>query len=185
MTSSQPTVVLLDRDGVINRDSDAFIKSVNEWQPIPGSLEAIARLHQAGYPIGVLTNQSGIGRGLYTLETLAAIHRHMLEQVETAGGAIQQIYFCPHAPDEGCDCRKPRPGMLLDAAEYFACGPSNMIFVGDKTSDVDAARAAGAQAALVRTGYGEQTLANWANDELPPVFDDLMAFTDALLGGRT
>lgn len=180
--SLNPQVVLLDRDGVINADSDAYIKSVDEWHPLPGSLEAIARLHQAGYPIGVISNQSGIARGLFTVETLGEIHRHMLEQVQQAGGSIQQILFCPDGPDEGSERRKPRPGMLLEAAEYFACGVENMVFIGDKPSDVGAARAAGVRPVLVRTGYGAATIDNWSDGELPPVYNDLAAFADELLG---
>ena len=179
-----PQVVLLDRDGVINSDSDAYIKSVGEWRPLPGSLAAIARLHAAGYPIGVLTNQSGVGRGLYSMETLGDIHRHMLEQIQAVGGEVQRIFICPHAPGDGCLCRKPQPGMLLEAAEHFACGVDNMVFVGDKASDVAAARAAGVQPVLVRTGYGDDTIREWADGELPPVYDDLAAFAADLLGAE-
>ena len=112
-------LIILDRDGVINEDSDAYIKSVNEWQPIPGSIEAIARLSAAGYSVVVATNQSGLGRGLFDLDDLEAIHNNMCEQVEAAGGHISGIYYCPHLPTEGCECRKPAPGLLDAIAKDF------------------------------------------------------------------
>ncbi len=181
MTLSSPKVVLLDRDGVINQDSDEYIKSIAEWIPIPGSLDAIGRLHRAGYLLGIITNQSGVGRGLFSLDTLWGIHRHMLQQILDHGGFVQRIFFCLHTPEDHCDCRKPKPGLLYQAAEYFACGLDNMIFVGDKASDLAAARAAGVQPVLVRTGNGRQTEASIAAEELPPVYDDLAAFAAALL----
>lgn len=142
-------LVLIDRDGVINRDSAEYIKSVEEWQPLPGSLEAIAALTRAGFRVAVVTNQSGIGRGLLTEETLAAIHATMRAAVEAAGGRIDGIFHCPHRPDEGCDCRKPRPGLLRQAAETLGLAVEGAPFIGDKASDVDAARAAGAKPILV------------------------------------
>ena len=181
MTLSSPKVVLLDRDGVINQDSDDYIKSIAEWHPIPGSLEAIARLHHAGYLLGIVTNQSGVGRGLFSIDTLWGIHRHMLQQILAHGGFVQRIFFCLHTPEDKCGCRKPKPGLLYQAAEYFACGLDNMVLVGDKASDIAAARAAGAGSVLVRTGNGLQTEASMKADDLPPVYDDLAAFTDALL----
>jgi len=141
--------VLIDRDGVINRDSDEYIKSVAEWQPLPGSLEAIARLGAAGFRIGVVTNQSGVGRGLLSEATLGAIHAAMQAAAAAAGGEIGAVFYCPHRPDEGCDCRKPAPGLLLQAAAHFGRGPGGVPFIGDKASDVEAARAAGARPILV------------------------------------
>lgn len=182
MSTVVPKVVILDRDGVINQDSDQFIKSVDEWQAIPGSLDAIARLHRAGIQLGIATNQSGVGRGLFSIDTLWDIHRHMLQQIVEHGGFVQRIFFCLHTPDDDCDCRKPKPGLLLQAAEYFACGLDNMVFVGDKAADIDAARAAGVQPVLVRTGKGAQTEQQLADSALPPVYDDLAAFTDTLPG---
>jgi len=182
MTLSPPKVVLLDRDGVINHDSDKYIKSVDEWHAIDGSLKAIADLHHAGYRLGIITNQSGVGRGLYSMETLGEIHRHMLEQIQQAGGDIQRIFVCPHTPDDNCDCRKPKPGLLYQAAEHFACGSENMVFIGDKASDVAAARAAGAAPGLVRTGYGKGTVSDWSGIDLPPVYDDLASFIATLPG---
>lgn len=142
-------LVLIDRDGVINRDSTEYIKRVEEWQPLPGSLEAIADLTRAGFTVAVVTNQSGIGRGLLTEKTLAAIHAAMRQAVETAGGRIAGIHHCPHLPDDGCDCRKPRPGLLHRAAEALGLPLAGAPFIGDKISDVEAARAAGARPILV------------------------------------
>ncbi len=184
MTPSLPKVVILDRDGVINEDSDAYIKSVDEWVPVPGSLEAIARLHKAGILLGIATNQSGVGRGLFSIDTLCDIHRHMLQEIVEHGGFVQHIFYCVHTPEDGCDCRKPKPGLLYQAAEYFACGLGNMTYVGDKVSDIQAARAAGVRPVLVRSGYGAKTEQNMDASELPPVYDDLAAFTDALLGHK-
>jgi len=185
MALSSIKVVLLDRDGVINADSDEYIKSVEEWQPLPGSLEAIAQLHRAGFAVGIVTNQSGVGRGLLSAETLSDIHRHMLHQIENAGGFVKHIFFCPHAPSAGCECRKPKPGLLFAAAEYFACGVEHMVYVGDKPTDVQAARAAGVYPVLVRSGYGANTVANWQGDDLPDVCTDLAEFTTALLESKT
>lgn len=141
--------MLIDRDGVINRDSDQYIRSVEEWVPLPGSLEAIADLTRAGFTVIVITNQSGIGRSLFDVATLERIHAAMCRAAETAGGRIAAVYYCPHLPDDGCDCRKPRPGMLLEAARDFGVSLAGVPFVGDKASDVDAARAAGAEPVLV------------------------------------
>lgn len=141
--------MLLDRDGVINRDSDQYIKSVDEWVPLPGSLEAIADLTRAGFTVVVITNQSGIGRSLLDVATLERVHSAMCRAVESAGGRIDGIYYCPHLPDDGCDCRKPRPGLLLRAAQDYGVSLSGVPFIGDKASDVDAARAAGAVPVLV------------------------------------
>ena len=143
------SLVLLDRDGVINRDSPDYIRSVAEWQPLPGSLEAIARLTAAGFQIAVVSNQSGIARGLFSEDTLAAIHRAMRDAVAAAGGRLAGIYYCPHHPQDGCDCRKPRPGLLQRAARDLGVALAGAPFVGDKLSDVEAARAAGARPVLV------------------------------------
>jgi D-glycero-D-manno-heptose 1,7-bisphosphate phosphatase len=145
-------LVLIDRDGVINRDSDEYIKSVEEWVPLPGSLEAIADLTRAGFTVAVITNQSGIGRGLFSEETLAEIHTAMRAAVEAAGGTLAGIFYCPHRPDAGCDCRKPEPGLLLQAARRFGVALDGVAFIGDKPSDVEAAVAAGARPVLVGPG---------------------------------
>lgn len=179
-----PAVVVLDRDGVINEDSPDYIRSPAEWIPIPGSLEAIARLHRAGFVIVIATNQSGVGRGLFTIDTLWDIHRSMLAQIAAAGGYVQKIFFCLHTPEDGCDCRKPRPGLLYQAAEYLACGLDNMVFIGDSARDLEAARAAGVQSMLVRTGNGRRTEAELDASLLPPVYDDLLACSLALTGAK-
>ncbi|MGQ9659976.1 MAG: D-glycero-beta-D-manno-heptose 1,7-bisphosphate 7-phosphatase [Thermochromatium sp.] len=151
-------LVILDRDGVINQDSDDYIKSPDEWIPIPGSLEAIARLSHVGFRVAVATNQSGLARGLFHPETLNAIHRRLRERVEAEGGRIEMIAFCPHAPDDGCTCRKPSPALLFEIAERFGVELANVPFIGDALSDIQAARAAGARPWLVLTGKGERTL---------------------------
>jgi len=149
LTDSAPRLVLIDRDGVINRDSDEYIKSVAEWQPLAGSLEALRDLTAAGFRIVVITNQSGIGRGLFSRATLEAIHAAMRAAVKAVGGRIDEIYYCPHLPAAGCRCRKPEPGLLLDAATDFGISLEGVAFIGDKESDVDAALAVGARPILV------------------------------------
>jgi D-glycero-D-manno-heptose 1,7-bisphosphate phosphatase len=174
-------LVILDRDGVINQDSAQFIKSPAEWVPIPGSLEAIARLNQAGYRVVVATNQSGIERGLFDMDTLNAIHDKMLRALATVGGRIDAIYYCPHAADSRCECRKPNPGMLLRIAACFNTSLKGVPAIGDGLRDLQAAAAAGAMPHLVLTGKGEQTR---SAGELPPqtlIYPDLAAVVDALL----
>ena len=150
-------LVILDRDGTINQDSDQYIKSPAEWKPIPGSLEAIARLTQGGWRIAVATNQSGIARGLFDMSTLNAIHTEMHRAVGQAGGRIDAIFFCPHASDSNCECRKPRPGLLLEIASRFGVELKGVPMIGDSLRDVAAAAAAGAQPWLVLTGNGGKT----------------------------
>ena len=169
-------LVILDRDGTINHDSDAFIKSPAEWRPIEGSLEAIARLTHAGFRIVVATNQSGIARGLLDTATLISIHDTLQRAASQAGGRIDAFFFCPHAADSACKCRKPEPGMLLEVARRFNVALENTYMVGDALRDVQAAAAAGARPVLVLTGRGRKT-----RDEgkLPPgtaVYDDLASF---------
>jgi len=150
-------LVILDRDGTINHDSDQYIKSPAEWKPIKGSLEAIARLTQAGWRVVVATNQSGIGRGLFDMATLNAIHDTMHRAVHQAGGRIDAIFFCPHAGDANCECRKPKPGMLLEIAKRMNVDLDGVPMVGDSLRDLQAAAAAGARPVLVLTGKGRQT----------------------------
>jgi len=176
-------LIILDRDGVINYDSDAYIKSPDEWIPLPGSLEAIARLTQAGYLIAVASNQSGIARGLYTEATLTQIHNKMLAAITAVGGKISGIFHCPHQPADHCDCRKPKPGLLQRIAKTFQMPLTNVLFIGDKSSDLAAAENAGCQPVLVRTGYGEQTLIK-VSDLKIPVFADLAEAVDAILAGK-
>jgi D-glycero-D-manno-heptose 1,7-bisphosphate phosphatase len=171
---------LLDRDGVINEDSGEFIKSVAEWRPIAGSLEAIAALHRAGFGVVVVTNQSGVGRGLYTEETLLAIHRHMRATVESTGGALAGIYYCPHVPDAGCECRKPRLGLLQRVERELGCSLAGVPFVGDRWSDIEAADGVGARPMLVRTGTGEATERALGGRTIE-IFDDLAGAARAIL----
>ena len=173
-------LIVLDRDGVINEDSEAYIKSPEEWRPLPGSLEAIAALNAAGFHIVVVSNQSGIGRGLYSEATLAAIHSKMRAAVAAAGGEITGIYYCPHTPDDDCDCRKPRPGLLLQVAADFGVSLEGLPFVGDKTADIELARRVGARPLLVLTGYGRETTASLADSTLE-TFPDLAGVASALL----
>jgi D-glycero-D-manno-heptose 1,7-bisphosphate phosphatase len=173
-------LVILDRDGTINHDSDAYIKSPAEFRPIAGSLEAIARLTQAGYRIVVATNQSGIARGLFDTATLISIHDLLQRSAAQVGGRIDAFFFCPHAADSSCDCRKPRPGMLREIARRFNVSLADVYMVGDAQRDLEAAAAAGAKPVLVLTGKGEQTQ---AEGKLPPrteVFPDLAAFAARL-----
>ena len=150
--------ILLDRDGVINQDSDAFIKSPDEWQPIKGSLEAIALLNQHGYQVVVVTNQSGIARGLFDENTLTAIHEKMCRLVNEAGGNIAAIYFCPHGVDSLCECRKPKAGLLKQFALDFNVDLIGLPVIGDSLRDLQAAVAVNALPVLVKTGKGEKTL---------------------------
>jgi D-glycero-D-manno-heptose 1,7-bisphosphate phosphatase len=173
-------LVVLDRDGVINEDSGEFIKSVAEWRPIRGSLAAIAALTRAGYRVVVVTNQSGIGRGLLTENALAQIHSHMTEAVRDAGGALARIYHCPHHPDVGCDCRKPKAALLRRVERDFSCSLAGTPLVGDRFSDLDAAAAVGARAMLVRTGTGAAT-ERALGERSVEVFDDLSAAARAIL----
>jgi D-glycero-D-manno-heptose 1,7-bisphosphate phosphatase len=181
MTLVQPTVVVLDRDGVINADSPDYIKTPDEWHALPGSLAAIARLKQAGFEVAIATNQSGVGRGLFSIDTLWDMHRKMLGEIHAAGGYVKRIFFCPHTPEDNCDCRKPKPGLLNQIAEYFACGFDHMIMIGDAASDLQAAQSVGVRVILVRTGKGTQTEAELSKTEQPEVYDDLAAAVTALI----
>lgn len=173
-------LIILDRDGVINHDSDAYIKSPEEWQPIPGSLEAIARLHQAGYKVFVVTNQSGLARKLFDVDMLNRIHHKMIDAVRHKGGEIDGVFFCPHGPDTGCTCRKPLPGLFLELAERLKINLAGIYAVGDSARDLTAARTVGALPILVRTGKGERTLAKGGLGTTL-IFADLATFTEALL----
>jgi len=170
--------VILDRDGTINQDSDQYIKSPEEWKPIKGSMEAIARLTQAGYRLVVATNQSGIARGLFDMTTLNAIHDAMHRAVVQAGGRIDAIFFCPHAADSECDCRKPKPGMLLEIGRRFNVPLEEVHMVGDAARDLQAAATAGAKPVLVLTGKGKKTQAAGNLPSGTQVFDDLAAFAE-------
>jgi D-glycero-D-manno-heptose 1,7-bisphosphate phosphatase len=174
-------LIILDRDGVINQDSDQFIKSPEEWKPIPGSLDAIARLNQAGYRVVVATNQSGIGRNLFDMATLNTIHDKMHRAVSAAGGRIDAVFYCPHAADSTCSCRKPKPGMFEDIGRRFNVPLTGVPAVGDSPRDLATAAAVGASPILVRTGKGEKTV---AAGELPAgtrIYADLAAVADGLI----
>ena len=173
-------LVILDRDGVINADSDDYIKSPEEWKPIPGSLEAIARLTQAGFHLVVATNQSGLQRGLFDMATLNAMHDKMHKAVNQLGGSIDAVFFCPHAPDAGCACRKPQPGMLLEIARRYKIALAEVAVIGDTLRDLRAASAAGARPVLVLTGKGGQTLKSGDLPEGTEVHADLAAAALAL-----
>ncbi|MDF0733467.1 D-glycero-beta-D-manno-heptose 1,7-bisphosphate 7-phosphatase [Pseudomonas entomophila] len=173
-------LLILDRDGVINYDSDAYIKSLDEWLPIPGSIEAIAQLSKAGWTVAVATNQSGIARGYYPLETLEAMHARLRVLVAEQGGEVGYIVHCPHGPDDGCDCRKPKPGMLLAIAAHYQASLAGVWFVGDSKGDLEAALAVGAQPVLVKTGKGERTLEKGV-PENTLIFDDLAAIAGELI----
>lgn len=175
-------LVILDRDGVINHDSDAFIKTADEWCPIEGSIEAIARLSQAGYTVAVASNQSGVGRGLLDLETLEDIHNRMRELVQNAGGSIDHIVFCPHLPEDACECRKPLPGLLMQIANHYGISISGVPVIGDSLRDLQAAVAVDAKPILVRTGNGLDSEGELGRAPFAAeVFDDLAAATSAIL----
>jgi D-glycero-D-manno-heptose 1,7-bisphosphate phosphatase len=177
-------LIILDRDGVINHDSDEYIKSVDEFIPIDGSLEAIAKLNHAGYSVMVATNQSGIARGMFNIETLNAMHNKLRMELNAYGGRIDGIFFCPHGPDDHCQCRKPLPGLFHDIAQRVGHALNDVPAIGDSYRDIQAARAVGATPVLLKTGKGSRTLASKA-DALQdvPVFNDLSDFVDNFLQG--
>jgi D-glycero-D-manno-heptose 1,7-bisphosphate phosphatase len=177
-------LIILDRDGVINEDSDAYIKSVDEYIPIPGSLEAIARLNRAGYTVVVATNQSGIARGLFDENTLQQMHEKLKRLLAEVGGTIANIYYCPHGPDEACDCRKPMPGMLQQILKDYPVDPTSVPAIGDSLRDLQAAQQVGAQPILVKTGKGQKTVQQLSDQpelQQVPAYQNLAAAVDALL----
>ncbi|MBL1276527.1 MAG: D-glycero-beta-D-manno-heptose 1,7-bisphosphate 7-phosphatase [Ectothiorhodospiraceae bacterium] len=183
-------LVILDRDGVINQDSDKFIKSVQEFVPIAGSLEAIATLNRAGYRVVIATNQSGLARGLFDLATLEAMHDKLQQLLIVAGGHIEGIFYCPHGPAAGCDCRKPLPGLLQQIAAQYEVSLVDVPVIGDSMRDLQSAFAVGARPILVRTGKGERTLAalrkpsSEINVRELPVYKDLAAAANAVVAGE-
>lgn len=179
-------LLILDRDGVINRESDEFIKSPDEWEPIKGSIGAISRLSQAGYYIVVITNQSGIGRELFSADKLSEIHLRMINEIQQQGGKIESILFCPHHPDDDCLCRKPRTGLYQELAQRLNVNFSGVYSVGDSLRDLQAAKSAGAIPVLVKTGNGRKTQKKLHRDNALKlqdtlVFSNLSKFADALL----
>jgi D-glycero-D-manno-heptose 1,7-bisphosphate phosphatase len=177
-------LIVLDRDGVVNRDSDQYIKSPDEWRPIPGSLEAIARLNHAGYRVVIATNQSGIGRGLFEMSTLIAIHDKMHKALAQVGGRIDAVFYCPHSGDAQCECRKPRTGMLKEIGLRFGIDMAGVPCIGDSLRDLEAAEAVGAQPILVLTGKGEKTLRQGQYPQNTVIFPDLAFAASALLAGE-
>ncbi|HEX8739093.1 MAG TPA: D-glycero-beta-D-manno-heptose 1,7-bisphosphate 7-phosphatase [Casimicrobiaceae bacterium] len=174
-------LIVLDRDGVINRDSEQYIKSPDEWHPIPGSLEAIARINHAGFRVVVATNQSGVGRGLLDFATLTAIHERMHRTLAQVGGRIDAVFFCPHAADSRCECRKPKPGMLIEIGRRFDVDMTGVPVIGDSLRDLQAAEAVGALPVLVLTGKGERTLREGGFPSQTLIFPDLAFAASALL----
>ena len=174
------SLIILDRDGVINEDRDDYVKSVDEWVPIAGSIEAIADLSRNGYTVVVATNQSGLSRNLFTLDDLEAMHEKLCGMVESLGGSISGIFYCPHHPDDLCDCRKPKAGLLTAIEESLGCSISGASLVGDSLRDLQAGNKKECQPVLVKTGKGQKTLRE--NPELDAeIFDDLAAFAFSLL----
>ncbi len=174
-------LIILDRDGVINQDSDSYVKTVDEWIPLPGSLEAIVRLNQAGYHVVVATNQSGIGRGYYDLATLDAIHQKMHQLLGKLGGHVDGIMFCPHTPDDNCECRKPKTGMYREIARRWGISLEGVPVIGDSHRDLEAAVAVGGKAILVKTGKGEKTLGNLSGLGKVKICDNLGSAVDELI----
>ncbi|WGI25487.1 D-glycero-beta-D-manno-heptose 1,7-bisphosphate 7-phosphatase [Halomonas alkaliantarctica] len=179
---SANNLVILDRDGVINHDSDNYIKSLDEWVPYPSSITAIARLTRAGFTVAVATNQSGIARGYYDETTLHAMHDHLMTLVEAQGGHITHIAYCPHGPDDKCSCRKPLPGMLLNIQQLLGLESlTGSWIVGDSLRDLQAGEAVGCKTALVRTGKGVKTEQKGVGLKKTKVFDDLAQFVEWLI----
>lgn len=174
-------LIILDRDGVINRDSDDFIKSPDEWIPLPGALEAIARLNKSGYRVAVATNQSGVARGLFNMVTLNAIHQKLHAAAQHIGADIDSIFFCPHSAADNCDCRKPKAGLLRAIGKRYDVSLKGVPTVGDSLRDLQAGYVLGCTPYLVLTGKGEKTREKGG---LPPgtlIFKDLSAVVDHLL----
>lgn len=177
-------LIILDRDGVINIDSTEYIKSAEEWQAIPGSLEAIARLKHAGFKVAVATNQSGISRGYFTEADLDAIHEKMRKEIRSLNAELDGVFVCPHTPKDNCDCRKPKPGLLWQISHHFNIPPSRILLIGDSIRDIQAARAFGCRFFLVLTGNGKLTIKT--NPDIKPeiIYPDLAAAVDVVLEGK-
>jgi len=174
-------LVILDRDGTINRDSVDYVKTAREWRALPGSLEAIGKLFRAGWTVCIATNQSGIGRGLFTIVDLHDMHEKMRQELAKLGGEIAGIYFCPHRPDDDCDCRKPGPGLLEEIARRYSSSLQGVPVIGDSERDLQAAEAVGARPILVRTGNGRRVAQEYFKDRDVEVYDDLAAAAEVLL----
>lgn len=177
-------LIILDRDGVINEDSDEYIKSAEEFVPIPGSLEAIARLNHTGYTVVIASNQSGLARGYFNMEALNQMHEKLNRMLNAYGGRIDALFFCPHGPDDQCRCRKPLPGLFEQIAQRLDVSLAGVLSVGDSRRDIEAAEAVGAQPILVRTGKGQRTVDKLGDRIQIPVYDNLAGFVDQLLSER-
>jgi D-glycero-D-manno-heptose 1,7-bisphosphate phosphatase len=181
-----PRLVILGRDGILNAFREDHVKDPAEWRSLPGALEAVARLNQGGWQVVVATNQAGIGRGMFDMASLNAVHAHMMKELALQGGRIDAVFFCPHAPEDMCDCRKPLPGLLHDIARRFGVDLRHVPMVGDTLRDLEAAQAAGCEAHLVLTGRAagldEAALARML-ERVPTtrLHADLGAFADHLL----
>lgn len=174
-------LIILDRDGVINKDSDNYIRSPEEWLPLPGSIEAMAQLYKSGFTVTIATNQSGLARGYFNLDTLNAMHDKMNNLLEQQQGRVAAIKYCPHGPDNQCQCRKPLPGMVEELIHEFKVTPEECWLVGDSLRDLVAGQTAGCKVALVKTGKGLRTLTKGEGLEGIPVFEDLADFTHFIL----
>ena len=175
--STNSKLIILDRDGVINEDSDEFVKSLDEWIPIPGSIDAIADLSKAGYTIVVATNQSGIGRGLFDLDELELMHDKLCNLVEERGGRIAGIFYCPHTPDDNCDCRKPKAGLIDAIEEELGMSAAGAFIVGDSVRDLEAGLLKRCAPILVKTGKGHKSLATLETKH-PLLFSSTKVFLD-------
>lgn len=172
-------LIILDRDGVINEDSDDYIKSPDEWIPIAGSLEALGKLSQNGFKVIIITNQSGIGRKIFSIEMLNAIHKKMCINLAQYGGVIDGIFFCPCAPEENCNCRKPKSGLYNEVSDRLQISLENVFCVGDKITDIQAAQNAGAKPILVKTGKENDDSGNIPKNI--PIYDDLLSFVNKVI----
>lgn len=177
--------IILDRDGVINYDSDYYIKSPDEWQPIPGSLDAIALLNRRGFRVVVATNQSGIGRGYYDVKTLSLIHDKLFRELAAVGGHIDEVFFCPHVPDDQCFCRKPNPGLLCQIEQKYDINLKDTFFIGDSIVDVKAAQTVGCKPLLVLTGKGRQSLAAYPELLLVENFSNLASAVQYVISDQS
>lgn len=184
MPMRDPRLLVIDRDGTLSRDPEDFIHGPDDWQPLPGALEALARLNEAGWRVVIATNQTGLGRGLFDVATLNAVHARMHRELVQAGARVEAVFFCPHAPDDACDCRKPAPGLFLQIAQRYGVLPQQLVAVGDSMRDVQAALAAGCDTHLVLTGQSAAWRGVGRPPGLPPevrCHDDLAALAEALL----
>lgn len=184
MPVREQKLIVIDRDGTLSADPEDFVRSPDDWTPLPGALEAVARLNQAGWRVVVASNQSGLGRGLFDMATLNAVHTRMHKLLAAVGARVEAVFFCPHAPEDACDCRKPAPGLFLEIARRLGAPLAQMVAVGDSVRDAQAAVAAGCEAHLVLTGQSAPQRLGGVPDGLPPgvaVHRDLNAFADAVL----